>query len=373
MQFELCIFIYTEFLSAGFNEQNIDFVSNDMFAKGKPSISPEAIGLDLNRVQFDVSSHSNDPTVTFPSKVGSSGAFDGLMGNFGEGTYSAPSKGISQIEVYPIDLESESAPQSGIGEDLGNDHKSSGQGSLDFLLKSAKGNHAEMDENHKGVEDGRLEKSPPTSCKFDCIADDGSSGTKTMQSGTDLGGSNISIFNHQCPKSESSQVMETRSVDNEKEESSVGDIHILIQEAVESLLHFSSGSSTSNQDSCTKGESNEAENGVRDQQPEHSLDSYESMVLKLTESSGVDDCCVSSKAPFEIKESDGKDFGIKLRRGRRRLKDFQRDILPALASLSKHEIREDLNIMETVIRSREYKRMRSKMGGGGKKDRKSVV
>ncbi|GMQ04971.1 hypothetical protein CsSME_00050193 [Camellia sinensis var. sinensis] len=335
-----------------FNQGFGDIKCNDMFTKGKSAAPYEA--LDLNKIHVDESA----------------------------------------IEPCPIDLEPVSGPLSEICEDFGSDHRNSGNGNIDLLLKFPKGNYtdlttAEVNEdceeelvfshphrNGNTVEDGNSNKSS-TSCESDCIVDDSSSGAKTMQSGTDLGGSNISTLNH-FSESQSSQVAETQSGEqdlrysdnselkhqccNKKEESAGEDV--LIQNAAEVLICFSFGSSMRNQDCGTKegSRSNEIENEGRDR-PQYSLDSYESIVLKLPESS-VDDYCVSSK-PFEVDELDNKDCRSKLRRGRR-LKDFQRDVLPGLASLSEHEICEDINIMETVIRSREYKRMRSKMAGGGK-------
>ncbi|KAF2313061.1 hypothetical protein GH714_008985 [Hevea brasiliensis] len=92
------------------------------------------------------------------------------------------------------------------------------------------------------------------------------------------------------------------------------------------------------------------------------FDSFELITLNLTESN-VDDNSVSSK-PFEVNDMELKDLGSKLRRGRR-MKDFQREILPSLASLSRHEILEDINIMEGVLRSREYRKFRAKMAVHG--------
>ncbi|KAI3822286.1 hypothetical protein L1987_09875 [Smallanthus sonchifolius] len=93
-----------------------------------------------------------------------------------------------------------------------------------------------------------------------------------------------------------------------------------------------------------------------------SIDSYESLVLKLEESS-IEEASATSKA-YEMNELDQKENGIKLKRGRR-LKDFQKDILPTLSSLSKHEIWEDIKLLEGVIRSREYKRLNKAKTGKG--------
>ena len=50
-------------------------------------------------------------------------------------------------------------------------------------------------------------------------------------------------------------------------------------------------------------------------QPLYSFDSFELIAVNLTESN-VDDNSVSSKA-FEINDMEAKEFGLKLRRGRR--------------------------------------------------------
>ncbi|XP_074268598.1 uncharacterized protein LOC141591966 [Silene latifolia] len=89
--------------------------------------------------------------------------------------------------------------------------------------------------------------------------------------------------------------------------------------------------------------------------PQRSLDSYEEMVLNAKEC-GPEDYCVSSNAfVVDVSETDSR---YKLKRGTR-MKDFQKDILSSLSTLSRHEIREDINIFDGVIRSREYKRMRA--------------
>ncbi|KAK9079598.1 hypothetical protein SSX86_001271 [Deinandra increscens subsp. villosa] len=93
-----------------------------------------------------------------------------------------------------------------------------------------------------------------------------------------------------------------------------------------------------------------------------SVDSYEELVLKLEESSIEEDSATSKT--YEVNELDQNTNRIKLRRGRR-LKDFQKDILPTLSSLSKHEIWEDIKLLEGVIRSREYKRLNKAKTGNG--------
>ncbi|XWS49768.1 hypothetical protein CRYUN_Cryun12cG0031100 [Craigia yunnanensis] len=223
------------------------------------------------------------------------------------------------------------------------------------------------------IEDEHPDESP-ASGKSSCISDNDSSPVRTMQSGIEPYNSNLPASDQFSGTHGRSQVAETlsgeqdqRSSDsneikhecyNNREESA--EVDDLIQIAAESLILISLENSASYRDSSTQAVSNELEKEDKEQ-PQCSSDSFELMTLKLTEST-ADDYSVSSK-PFEVSDSERNDFSIKLRRGRR-LKDFQRDILPGLASLSRHEIREDINILEGVLRSREYRKMRAKMAKG---------
>lgn len=173
------------------------------------------------------------------------------------------------------------------------------------------------------------EKSEESNTLSNFNAETSSSRVKIIQSGSKKGNVNTSVLN-----------------EKNKEPA---EIDSLIQTAAESLIQISLNISSSYDN---KMESKEMEI------PECTSDSYELIVLNLPETS-ADELCVSSK-PYEISEMETRDFGFKLKRGRR-MKDFQKEILPNLASLSRHEICEDINIMEAVLRSREYKRLRSKM------------
>ncbi|XWS49081.1 hypothetical protein CRYUN_Cryun13aG0132900 [Craigia yunnanensis] len=220
------------------------------------------------------------------------------------------------------------------------------------------------------IEDEHPDESP-ASGKSSCISDNGSSPIRTMQSGIEPYNSNLPASDQFSGTHGRSQVAETlsgeqdqRSSDsnekkhdcyNNREESA--EVDDLIQIAAESLIHISLENLACHQESSTQTGSNELENEDKEQ-PQCSCDSFELMTLKLTESS-ADDYSILSKS-FEVSDAERKDFSVKLRRGRR-LKDFQRDILPGLASLSRHEIREDINILEGVLRSREYRKMRAKM------------
>lgn len=227
--------------------------------------------------------------------------------------------------------------------------------------------------NHNTVPDGCCNLSF-ASCKPFHVADDESSNAEIPLSEAQIG--NPSAADQLSGTHKGSQVPETLSCENQrstdsselkheylrKDEES-NEVDILIQEAAESLVHISLESSTCYRDCSTKigGELKEIET-KEIQIPQCSSDSFELMTLELAEST-ADDLSVSSKPP-DINFTETKDCGFKLRRGRR-LKDFQKDILPGLASLSRYEIREDVNILEGVLRSREYKKMRAGMGNVG--------
>ncbi|KAF3448374.1 hypothetical protein FNV43_RR09087 [Rhamnella rubrinervis] len=286
-----------------------------------------------------------------------------------------------------LDLETMCGPKIGLSEDFDCHRIDSNDGSILQLPKSQVHSHEgtrivicekqKIEEalfscsshSHNTVPDGDCNISFD-SCKLIHIADNESSNAEIVQSEVQLG--NASAVDQLSGTHKGSEVPETLSGNNQiftdsseskheylrKEESD--EIDILIQEAAESLVHMSLESSTCHQDCSTKdgGRSNKME--VKEiQRPQCSSDSFEFMTLELTEST-VDDLSMSSKPP-DVNFTEAKDCGFKLRRGRR-LKDFQKDILPGLASLSRHEILEDINILEGVLRSREYKKMRAGMG-----------
>ncbi|KAE8710871.1 Flavin-binding monooxygenase family protein [Hibiscus syriacus] len=223
------------------------------------------------------------------------------------------------------------------------------------------------------VEDELPDRFSPSG-KSSCISDDVSSLVRTMESGIKPCNSNLADSDQFSGTDGRSKVAETLSGEQDQRPSASNEIKHecydnreesaevdnLIQIAAESLMHLTSKKSACYQKSSTQTASKESDNEDKEQ-PQCSHDSYELMTLELAESN-ADDYSVSSE-PFEASDALTKDFGIKLRRGRR-LKDFQKDILPGLSSLSRHEIREDINILEGVLRSREYKKMRAKMANG---------
>ncbi|KAK9276884.1 hypothetical protein L1049_006421 [Liquidambar formosana] len=301
-------------------------------------------------------------------------------------------KGYSGSEVGSIDLESVSGPPLDPFEDLGSGSSNSENANVDLPLELPNGllhnqncTHVATTQVNAAKSEGQdVVSSCPyesqntvqaTPCKSDCVPDNNSSSLKTMQSEIELGDSNLSASNEfpeiqlrpevsEIPSVEpdlrSSDSSESKHQCYNKKTEEATEVDVLIQKAAESLIQLSLEISVCYPDCFLKAGLNEMEHNEK-KQPEYSSDSFESNVLKLTECS-ADDFSVSSK-PFEVNEMETKDFGFKLRRGRR-LKDFQRDILPGLASLSRHEIREDINIMEGVIRSREYRRIQASMGHG---------
>lgn len=92
-------------------------------------------------------------------------------------------------------------------------------------------------------------------------------------------------------------------------------------------------------------------------EPQVSLDSFEEGVMNL-EALRDDGDSVTVTAP----DKDGPSCGIKLRRGRG-MRDFQREILPGLVSLARHEICDDLHAIGYEIRkTRQRRAPRDKYG-----------
>ncbi|CAN0842087.1 hypothetical protein LINGRAHAP2_LOCUS3501 [Linum grandiflorum] len=188
-------------------------------------------------------------------------------------------------------------------------------------------------QNNASLQDQNGNKSP-ASCKS-CISDNDSTAIiKRTQSQSNMN----------CPATRLFSIKQ----EEDREEKPVKVIDTVIKRAAVSLLFMALDNSLHK----PKPKPNP--------KPEQSLDSYELIVMNLEHNIDVDDSASSGAFDVEFEE---KDQGSKWKRGRR-LKDFQREILPCLASLSRHEIREDINILEGVLRSREYRRMQAMAGGG---------
>jgi len=79
-------------------------------------------------------------------------------------------------------------------------------------------------------------------------------------------------------------------------------------------------------------------------EPEVSLDSFEEGVMNLEQLRDDGD-----SIPVRAPDKDGPSCGIKLKRGRG-MRDFQREILPGLVSLARHEICDDLHAIGYELR-----------------------
>ncbi|XP_056686958.1 uncharacterized protein [Spinacia oleracea] len=201
---------------------------------------------------------------------------------------------------------------------------------------------------------------------------DHSSSIKTMQSGVQYDDVNFTTSDEEEKNKNDLLVTQSGEQDLRSSDSSESNIQFIIREepevdgtiqiAAELLVQISSETGGAfSPGKSTKIPLKVFEN-EEDERPQCSSESYEAMVLK-TEECSPDDYCVSSNA-YMVDVSEEKDIRYKLKRGTR-MKDFQKDIFPGISTLSRQEIREDINILEGVIRSREYKKMRAKMGDVG--------
>lgn len=201
----------------------------------------------------------------------------------------------------------------------------------------------------------------PLSCKSDCNTDDASSNTKRECSAMGIPKSKVSPSEFQYPESSlvsRDQLEQNITRPSETKSQSFGaEVDETVRKGAVSLIYFSC--LTQNQDCSPEPKKRKKSCSTEREMPQSSSESYESIVLKQVERS-VDEYCVSSTPP-EAMGLDKKESGVKLKRGRR-MKDFRKEILPGLASLSRQEISEDIKIMELALRSREYKKYRSKTG-----------
>ncbi|GMH22764.1 hypothetical protein Nepgr_024607 [Nepenthes gracilis] len=400
--------------SSGFNTQKIETPNTDCFNKNQLSLSCEPLHLDLNKVIEDMSSCLSNNSMELNSVSGFSGVSRKVDLQFPVNASLAPSSSISpntnhSIEnpEFPpredhlyfslvngdgsrenlteedaeskenidsntdfIDLETVPGHTFDVGEDPcnpGSDPKNESVGSQSKLSDRILGDGDKMDA--MTVEDHKLSGS----CKSDSNTDDHSISNRTMQSGIECGESHFSTSDESRNDSLGSRVKEAslgdldqRSSDSRESSNQYIDkrgqseVDESVQKAAESLVFISMKSQVCPEDVLMRANSKEF-NNADSSKPEYSSESFESIALKLSESSS-NDYAMSSKT-FQVCESEKRDFGYKLKRGTR-MRDFQKDILPGLSTLARREICEDINIMESVIRSREYKKMRSKMNGG---------
>lgn len=98
------------------------------------------------------------------------------------------------------------------------------------------------------------------------------------------------------------------------------------------------------------GSNSETDTEDARQEPAPSLNSFEESILSLEDIK--DD---GESIPVTAPDKDGPPCGIKLKRGRG-LRDFQREILPGLVSLARHEICDDLHSIGYEIRKTRSRR-----------------
>ncbi|KAJ8555631.1 hypothetical protein K7X08_013127 [Anisodus acutangulus] len=386
-------------LAEGVEQCERPLLSGDISGKGKVPFSDERAFLDLNKSIFDDSFHSDGPSLPGFSSRTSSRESHGPAGEPRGSTFPTASKQREQDDVCPNE-NSAFVPQrilnSVTGSSYGykrmenagveqfeinlNQPLSNSSGSSCTLVrnseyekadwtvkfldsddqvpstpenKSKKAKQDPMSSPEYKTQDSVKDSGPDrslSSCKSSCF-EDISSSIETMQSGTQK---SEALQANKSPGKE--DVYSSSNSDNQMGETSEVD-GLVIRGAV-SLVYLALECSEP-----TVAISTNKIEGENMEKPQCSADTFEEMVLKQPESI-IDDCCVTSNA-FEFNATERKDYGKTLKRGRR-MKDFQRDIMPSLATLSRHEICEDIKIMETALRSREYKKFKSKMTGGHK-------
>ncbi|MQM09975.1 hypothetical protein Taro_042862 [Colocasia esculenta] len=146
----------------------------------------------------------------------------------------------------------------------------------------------------------------------------------------------------------------------EKDQTLSAEMDSPIFSAAESLIHISSLNTRSTSDKVPDVDQMEVANEERRDGPQKSSDSYESMVLMLTETAN-DECSMPAWLP-EGETGKGK-CRFNLRKGRG-VCDFRRDVLPGLVSLSRQEICEDLHTISEVVRLHELPHGPKKLSKG---------
>ncbi|XP_022996291.1 uncharacterized protein LOC111491562 isoform X1 [Cucurbita maxima] len=384
------------------SENSHGHISSDYLPiKNQQFGSYEAGYLDLNEAQNDDSScHSNDLIMTRYSTSTSSSGFKGAFGKVQQANCTSP---IRVKEKNNCSTESSTLDQ-----DANETHttESKFKGTNTCEMYNTQWDEAPMESivngsnNFRNCRDNESEKleaiiEPPADrhtrvqksevCS-DCnhAAEDGCNGVLTISgmsncnAENDSGGEKkvqiLSLSSNQSYETQkglhsTETILSTEqdhksscSIESEHDEES-SEMKLLLQNAAESLVSMSLADSGEAHDCNTKTESN-GMGKVRVDQPQHSSDSFELLVLKQAENGEDEEFSVSSQLS-EVVDLENMNVGFKLRRGRR-LKDFQREILPSLSCLSRHEICEDINIMEAVLRSREYRKIRAKMQDGQK-------
>jgi hypothetical protein len=112
--------------------------------------------------------------------------------------------------------------------------------------------------------------------------------------------------------------------------------------AAETLVSiFTNNSAWITDSRCSNNQTDDRE---ASDEPQVSLDSFEEGVMNLEQMRDDGD-----SIPVRAPDKDGPSCGIKLKRGRG-MRDFQREILPGLVSLARHEICDDLHAIGYELR-----------------------
>ncbi|XP_077235981.1 uncharacterized protein LOC143877670 isoform X2 [Tasmannia lanceolata] len=133
---------------------------------------------------------------------------------------------------------------------------------------------------------------------------------------------------------------------NEHRQENMATTDITILNAAVSLIYISLEKSENSLNRSENAGPKNLATGKKSEQPQYSSESYESIALMLKESN--DEECSTAAWPAEEKVTGMDSCSVRLRRGSR-LRDFQKDVLPSLVSLSRHEICEDINMIGGVI------------------------
>ncbi|XP_037426937.1 uncharacterized protein LOC119292212 [Triticum dicoccoides] len=151
-----------------------------------------------------------------------------------------------------------------------------------------------------------------------------------------------------CPRLRPSSNGESNSMNAPITYQVVAEDELLASTAAQTLVSLFTDSAAWITDSHCSNNQADAQDGG--DEPQVSLDSFEEGVMNL-EALRDDGDSVTVTAP----DKDGPSCGIKLRRGRG-MRDFQREILPGLVSLARHEICDDLHAIGYEIRKTRQRR-----------------
>ncbi|KAL0324442.1 UNVERIFIED_CONTAM: hypothetical protein Scaly_2411300 [Sesamum calycinum] len=360
------ILLERKHFNQGVEQCHDELPQKSMSARRKLFTSHEVGELDLNKALPDESSvHSIDHWTSNPSKCTSSGVTDDEVGRYGHGelNFDNFTKQIywgMYVWKYIVLWDTDSVCRPPSDNKNTNVRLEKAESEISFPDQAcqktsipemnSKKNKEEKLHSHYSCQElleGTDSNRSPVSCKSDGTTDDISSNTRTRECG--IGTSNSNVLASVLQNSESSLVTKKPVEHNVATSMEMKSQSYPEKEEVDIMLEL--------KDHVLEPQKVKENRNVVKDVPQSSSESYEAIVLNQRECS-AEEYCMSS-TPFEVSSSDKNGHGVKLRRGRR-MKDFQKEILPSMSSLSRQEICEDIKIMELAIRSREYKKYRSK-------------